>query len=201
MSSTTDISGEGRCDARGLASYGIAFSCSLVMLMILFLDLCIPLGVAVGVLYVVPVLLSLWSGKKAFPFLVALIASGLIIGVFFFQTPVREMWKVYCNRGLSLFATWITAILCATRIKIVVEREKALRDREEALSNLKILKGLLPMCAACKKIRDDKGYWNEVADYISEHSEAEFTHGLCQECAERLYPQYFKKEQRKNDGK
>jgi hypothetical protein len=49
------------------------------------------------------------------------------------------------------------------------------------------LKGLLPICANCKKIRDDKGYWNQIESYIQTHSEAEFTHGICPECSERLY--------------
>ena len=52
--------------------------------------------------------------------------------------------------------------------------------------------GILPICASCKKIRDDKGYWKQLESYISEHSEAEFSHGLCPDCAKRLYPEYFK---------
>ncbi len=63
----------------------------------------------------------------------------------------------------------------------------------EDVSNVTELQGLLPMCAACKKIRDDAGYWNQVEKYIQEHSEVEFTHGLCPECIERMYPQFAKK--------
>jgi PAS domain S-box-containing protein len=59
-----------------------------------------------------------------------------------------------------------------------------------ALSEVKILSGFLPICAACKKIRDDKGYWNQIETYIREHSEAEISHGICPECAEKLYPGY-----------
>jgi hypothetical protein len=57
----------------------------------------------------------------------------------------------------------------------------------EALSNVKILSGLLPICASCKKIRDEAGYWNQIESYIRDHSEAEFSHGVCNECAEKLY--------------
>jgi len=78
--------------------------------------------------------------------------------------------------------------------KIEREREEAIREREIALENLKILRGFLPICASCKKIRDDQGYWNDVAVYIREHSQAEFSHSLCPDCAEKLYPQYFRKE-------
>jgi hypothetical protein len=52
------------------------------------------------------------------------------------------------------------------------------------------LRGLLPICASCKKIRDDKGYWNQMETYIEAHSEADFSHGVCPECMERLYPEY-----------
>lgn len=73
------------------------------------------------------------------------------------------------------------------------EREEALRDREIALAKIKILSGFLPICSSCKKIRDDQGYWNDVAEYIREHSDAEISHGICPACAEKLYPQYYKK--------
>jgi response regulator RpfG family c-di-GMP phosphodiesterase len=63
----------------------------------------------------------------------------------------------------------------------------------EALAQVKTLRGLLPICADCKKIRDDSGYWQDVAVYIRDHSAVEFTHGLCPDCAIRLYPQFYEK--------
>ena len=68
------------------------------------------------------------------------------------------------------------------------EREKLISDLKIALSEVKKLSGLLPICSHCKKIRDDKGYWTQIESYIHEHSEAEFSHGICQECAEKYYP-------------
>jgi len=65
------------------------------------------------------------------------------------------------------------------------------RELEEALGKVKQLSGLLPICASCKKIRDDKGYWNQIESYIKEHSEAEFSHGICPECLKKLYPDYL----------
>ena len=62
-----------------------------------------------------------------------------------------------------------------------------LAQLKEALKDVKKLSGLLPICAHCKKIRDDKGYWKQIETYIHEHSEAEFSHGICQDCAEELY--------------
>ena len=58
---------------------------------------------------------------------------------------------------------------------------------------VKELSGILPICANCKKIRDDDGYWQDVAVYISKHTNAEFTHGLCKECTIKLYPELIKK--------
>jgi PAS domain S-box-containing protein len=68
------------------------------------------------------------------------------------------------------------------------EREALIRELQEAMSEVKTLSGLLPICANCKKIRDDQGYWNQIETYIQQHSEAEFSHGICRECAEKLYP-------------
>jgi hypothetical protein len=71
------------------------------------------------------------------------------------------------------------------------ERERLIQELREALAKIKTLSGLIPICASCKKIRDDHGYWQQVDVYIREHSEAEFSHGLCPDCARRLYPEYF----------
>ncbi len=65
------------------------------------------------------------------------------------------------------------------------------KELQEALAKVKILSGMLPICANCKKIRDDKGYWQDVAVYIRDHSEAEFSHGLCPDCAKELYPDFY----------
>jgi PAS domain S-box-containing protein len=69
-----------------------------------------------------------------------------------------------------------------------VERDLLIKDLEDALASVKSLSGLLPICASCKKIRDDKGYWSQVESYIQKHSEAKFSHGLCPDCIKKLYP-------------
>jgi PAS domain S-box-containing protein len=72
------------------------------------------------------------------------------------------------------------------------EKAKLVEDLTEALAQVRKLSGFLPICASCKKIRDDQGYWRQVEDYISEHSEAEFSHSICPECAKKLYPDLYK---------
>ena len=73
------------------------------------------------------------------------------------------------------------------------EQEKLTLGLRDALTQVKLLSGLLPICASCKKIRNDKGYWEQMEVYIRDHSEADFTHGICPECAQTLYPEYYKK--------
>ncbi len=86
--------------------------------------------------------------------------------------------------------------------KLVFERTAELEGKnielEEALSKVKILSGFLPICASCKKIRDDSGYWNQIEGYIREHSDVEFSHSICPDCAEKLYPDYYKKKDSKD---
>lgn len=73
--------------------------------------------------------------------------------------------------------------------------ERRLREEsqklKQALAKVKRLSGMLPICASCKKIRDDSGYWNQIEEYIEHHSDAEFSHGICPECARKLYPELF----------
>ncbi len=69
--------------------------------------------------------------------------------------------------------------------------EERNRQLEEALAKVKVLRGLLPICANCKKIRDDQGYWTELEAYIESHSEADFTHGICPDCFKQLYPDFY----------
>ena len=76
------------------------------------------------------------------------------------------------------------------RKKAEAEREKMIRELQEALANVKTLSGMLPICAWCKKVRNDKGYWQAVESYIRDHSEAEFSHGVCPDCAEKFRDQF-----------
>lgn len=92
----------------------------------------------------------------------------------------------------------VTTVMCISkniteRKRAEEERERMIEELKKALSEIKELSGLLPICASCKKIRDDKGYWNEVENYLSTHTKAEFSHGICPDCAAELYPDYVRK--------
>jgi len=66
------------------------------------------------------------------------------------------------------------------------EKERLFHELQEALATIKTLRGLIPICSSCKKVRDDDGYWRQIETYLSEHSDAEFSHGYCPECYERV---------------
>lgn len=73
------------------------------------------------------------------------------------------------------------------RKRAQIEKDNLIIELKEALSEVKTLSGLLPICASCKKIRDDKGYWNKIETYFKNHSEVKFSHGICPDCAKKLY--------------
>ncbi|MCL7489805.1 MAG: PAS domain-containing protein [Desulfobulbaceae bacterium] len=103
-------------------------------------------------------------------------------------TPYLDM----NNRQAGIIETFqdITA-----RRQLEEQREELIEKLQLAMDKVRTLSGFLPICASCKKIRDDKGYWNQIESYIREHSEAEFSHSICPECAEKLYGDYFKKDE------
>jgi hypothetical protein len=170
--------------------------CTLLALAILGFDLLIPLGVADSIPYIAVVLLSLRHEQRRFTVIMAVLCSALTILGFFFSPPGGEMWKVLTNRALALFAIWVTALLTLQRKALAEKRDQAIREREEAMAQVKILQGFLPICASCKKIRDDQGAWSQMEVYIRDHSEAQFSHGICPDCARKLYPEYYPEPER-----
>jgi hypothetical protein len=105
----------------------------------------------------------------------------ILLAVFiFFLLLITTVWTKKTNRLLN--------IEIIERKQIEREREKLIKQLQKSLAEIKTLSGLLPICASCKKIRDDKGYWNQIESYITDHSEAKFSHGICQGCAKKLYP-------------
>ncbi|MFQ6759539.1 MAG: response regulator [Deltaproteobacteria bacterium] len=79
------------------------------------------------------------------------------------------------------------------RKRIENEKEQVIAELQEALAKVKLLSGFIPICASCKKIRDDTGYWQQVEAYIQKHSNAEFSHSICPDCSHKLYPELYPK--------
>jgi hypothetical protein len=106
-----DKTGTDHSGTEGRSSLGLYLACGALMLIILLVDLFTPLGFAIGVVYIAVVFISLWSPHKRFTVLVALICSVFTIGALFIEPAVPEMWKVYLNRALALFAIWVVVTL------------------------------------------------------------------------------------------
>jgi AmiR/NasT family two-component response regulator len=82
--------------------------------------------------------------------------------------------------------------IAIARFDDLMELRRLNTKLQDALAQAKTLSGLLPICASCKKIRDDEGYWSQLETYIQEHFDIQFSHGLCPECANKLYPEIFR---------
>jgi RNase P subunit RPR2 len=74
------------------------------------------------------------------------------------------------------------------RKMLQIERERLITELQSAVTEVKTLSGIIPICANCKKVRDDKGYWEQVESYVSHHTSAQFSHAICPDCVEVLYP-------------
>ena len=116
------------------------------------------------------------------------------------KLEVFEPWRRELHQTLGFVALFLLLIGASTwmgtrawkhRQQAEAERERMILELQRALAEVKALSGLLPICSNCKKIRDDHGYWNQIEGYIASHSEAQFTHGICPECAELLFPEVF----------
>ncbi|HPA62952.1 MAG TPA: hypothetical protein PLH15_04100 [Spirochaetota bacterium] len=148
--------------------------------------------------------------RKSFYLTLLIIAFLTLSGM-----TLYEFLKQFLIPDISIWSSHIITIVFSTILAFVVsffvlKRENKIKDAlnqknqelvasktnleenlkrlEEASRNIKILSGLIPICASCKKIRDDDGYWHQIEKYINEHSDAVFSHGLCPACAKKMYP-------------
>lgn len=114
----------------------------------------------------------------------------------FFKRHEATLWTIGLTAVLFLLILISVSLYLRNRNHRLEEMNRLLDERvQQALSEVNTLNGLLPICAHCKKIRDDSGYWNRLETYIKKHSNAEFSHGLCPDCAAELYPTHFKKKE------
>lgn len=122
---------------------------------------------------------------------------------------IRLVYSVICDSGLKdlMAPSFIhSAILIAGTSEtlvlffglITLNYQRTEHNLTRALEEVKTLRGILPICSSCKKIRDDSGYWNQIESYLRSHSDVEFSHGICPDCMKKLYPEY-EKEARSQD--
>lgn len=140
-------------------------------------DLYLPQGIAVPMVYVGPILISLWLPHRLFTLGAAAIATLLTLVGFLASTPGASIWMVVMNRSLAVAVIWMTAVLVLLH--------------SQAREDIKTLRGWIAMCASCKKIRDDQGFWKGLERYVEEHSQVLFTHSLCPSCTQKWYPELY----------
>ena len=171
-------------------SYRLLIISTFLALGFFYFDLLVPLGIAGGIPYTALVALSVYSPRINFTLYVTSISSILIVLGHILSPEGGEQWMAITNRFLALSAIWVTSILLIFWKQAEEERRKIQIELDGSQEDVKILSGLLPICASCKKIRDDEGPWNQVEEYIHEHSEAQFSHGICPDCRKKLYPEF-----------
>jgi ligand-binding sensor domain-containing protein len=123
-------------------------------------------------------------------------------GATFPITLVPHFYQTYTFYGACLLAVgMLGAGTQRLRVRILKAREVMLTARvEEMFAQMKVMRGLLPICASCKKIRDDGGYWNQIETYIQSHTQAEFSHSVCPDCMAKLYPDYHAEMEKQRQG-
>ncbi len=130
---------------------------------------------------------------------------GTTIAICDITDLIVETRKSIMSLGVAILVVVLLILLFYYRYSGIIENQVAAyrnnledlvkertRELHMALDEVKVLSGFLPICASCKQIRDDKGYWTQVESYISDRSEAEFTHSICPKCAKKLYSDYYK---------
>jgi len=140
------------------------------------------------VFYFLPIAIAAWRVGSTSSYLISILSSIVwLLSDIYSSHPYSSVFFAFWNTMIRLLSYLIIAY-STSKIRLLLAKERetaqALRD---ALNQVKMLSGLIPICASCKKIRDDKGYWNQLENYIQEHSEAEFSHGFCPDCMKKLY--------------
>lgn len=123
-----------------------------------------------------------------FLFLILVNAFGLYFLITFSRSQRREFFALKEERRLNEELK----NEMEHRRRVEEEQQILIDSLQKAIDEVKTLRGLIPICANCKKIRDDEGYWRQIEVYIQERSSAKFSHGICPECAKKLYPEFFK---------
>jgi hypothetical protein len=165
-----------------------------------------PITVHPGMKYGEPIRLALagrsgtvigldYNGKKVLAAYepVRILGMGIVAKI-----DMSEIRAPFIRAGLlsilmgSIFAIAGSYVFIRIMAPVLVRLETNVRELEDAMNKVKQLNGLLPICASCKKIRDDSGYWEQIETYIRNHSDAEFSHGICPDCAKKLYSEFKK---------
>jgi len=141
--------------------------------------------------YFVPVTLAAWYTGRTLSVVVALVSAATwfyvdLLSGHPYSHPIYSYWNTIIR-----LVTFLAIGLALSQVRTMLDTEIRLRrEVEKAMGEVKQLRGLLPICAWCKKIRNDAGLWEQVELYVGSHSAAEFTHGVCPECYGKLHDRH-----------
>jgi len=179
-----------------LAKKPIPFIWTIVLLLNLIIgviDYLTGYEIGIEVFYLMPIGLLSWLVSRNAGIIMSVISiatimtSNLLAGRVI-QDYLTEYWNI-----LIYVCFFIVVVDLIAKEKIISDNNKILIDKlQKSLDEIKTLSGLLPICSACKKIRDDDGYWKQIEHYISEYTAARFSHSICPDCKEKLYPGFGK---------
>ena len=138
-----------------------------------------PLGIADWLLELILVWIAcVWGGNKEIKVIASLSTATMIAGLWSSPTSVVTLWVGALNRLVAIVAIW-------TMVQVATRRRAAEAESRSVAAQVRILQGLLPICASCKAIRTQSGDWQSLERYLSDNSEAQLTHGLCPTCTAR----------------
>lgn len=166
---------------------------NIVILLVLgIVDYVTGYEIGISLFYLIPISFAVWFSGRTQGFIVSSLSVLTIAAADFMAGKEYPhffvgVWNLLMHFGFFTFFVVVLSIVKAD----LDERKRLLEELRKALNEVKQLSGFLPICASCKRIRDDNGYWNQIELYISSHSEAQFSHGICPECVKEMYPEEY----------
>jgi hypothetical protein len=141
------------------------------------------------VFYFIPIGLAAWVDHRRGGIVIAtLSAIAWHLSDLYSGHLWSKEWYAYWNTG-TRYLSFLAFALTVSYVSILIAQQKDnIAQLEKAMSQVRRLEGMLPICSSCKKIRDDQGYWQQIESYLMERTDAVFTHGLCPDCLDTLYP-------------
>ncbi len=161
-----------------------------VALAVPVLDAQTPRGLALWLVQVAIVWSACsWASRREIAVVALCCSLCVLVGLWFSPRNILPLWITLANRALGVAAIWALGYARIQQQTAKAAHEKTSAELEASRSQVRVLSGLLPICASCKRIRNEAGVWEQLEVYIRNRSEARFTHGLCTDCVERLWPE------------
>lgn len=161
-------------------------SCLLATGIVLAIDYITGRAIQFPITYVLPVGMAAWREQRPVAYAIAILMPIARLGFHFLWHEPQPFSVAALNASIAVSAL----ILYAYLVDRIAWQTRVLEKK------VKVLEGILPICASCKRIRTKQDEYQQIEKYITEHTEASFSHGICPECAKKLYPEYFKDEQK-----